>query len=278
MLLGQHAPHRGQHRAQAAHRDAHLVHALGHEFERGRLVAQQHGDEAPARLLQRRVEHHLAVERQSVRVHHRRPRAAHQPIAALPFAARLDAARHDLEQAERHVPQHDGLAALQFELDLVDGLAGAVERANLAAIDRDLDLGPLARAEHEGLALDHGGEERAQRFGRDQVAHLAAALRRVEIGCRALDRVLPLAARQHILAGEVVRLDGLDELPALLAHPQHHLALPQRVVVRVVIDGREGRARRPRPSGHGEKRRPRLRQIVGGDREFEFELRHAPRA
>ena len=225
--------------------------------------------------LERLADGGVGLEGQALGLAPARLLAHGQGISAGRFRPHLDPERGQFVQLERKLVERLRRTADQFQLDLGDRQRMTV-RLDHAIVEGDLDL--IRRvvaglvAEKFGGAPDAAGKDRLQFIGQDQPDALAGLRigQGVEIRLQGLDRSFPFAASQYAVA---FILEGLDELPALLANAERQLAFVQAVVGGVVIDTLK-------PSGHGPPgfagKRRRLpeglqRRRIG--RQFQFDLR-----
>ena len=273
VLLRKEFLQRGNCRAEAPHGHPHLVNALRLGEEHGGLVAQQLRKAAAADLLQSGLDRHIGIETEGLCVNRRGSgiAALHQAVAPFRFAARLDPKRGHLQQLRGDVVESGGVTVLELEFHLADRLGPVLAgRPDLALVDRRLYRRSRQRFDREDCAGDFGHENWPQIGGRT-LRQARPALRRIGVRSTLGDPIFPLAARQEIPRSKVSLLDGLQEMPALIADPQGEPALLERRVRRVVIGaGQPFLCADPR---HRHERAFQLWQIGRPGSELEFDFR-----
>jgi hypothetical protein len=273
MLLRQDRAEQREGGAQPADADAQLVDALG-------ILAQARAILVRAQVLQALPrDHHETFPGAEVGVEIERRRlagaglgAGQQVVAARGLAAVLDGERHVLVQLQRQLVKPRRPARLQLQLRLAD-LLGAVHGGDLARVERQLDL-RIPHHQRHGGPRDVGDECLAQvRLVRQAVAHGRVADLR-QHGLVAVDRAFPfeVVVRRAVGAG-IGRLEGLDALPADMAHAQRHAVLEEREILGIEIDiVKLARTRRGEAQGAQRGMPPQTAEFIRLHAELQFDL------
>ena len=204
--------------------------------------------------------------------------AARQPVAPRRLVGGREMHRPARKQPPRHRVEPRDLARLELELRLADRrprLAGA----DLAAVERQLDLAAVRGAQPLDDPLDVGLEDRRQRRAgrrRGHVGERALVVRRLEHQPPAGGGALVLAVGEEPAAAvrPAPPLHRLHPGPPDAAQPERHPGRRQRVVGRVVVD-RDQPLGPPRLEPElGERRaapEPRHRRLVELDLELSLD-------
>ncbi|MNX87306.1 hypothetical protein D3C86_1192310 [compost metagenome] len=272
--------------AQAAQAHAHLMHRLGsahdaQQFGVGRDLGQTGlGDGAECvagRGFGRQGRGRGAARR------------ATAPLGQAPAAFGLALEHRDDGQVARQTSgqgeEDGGVAALQFQLQLVDGLAPVaplrVSGRQLARVEGGLDQGAV-QLDHADAPHHRGGEARRQvGAAAFQQPVRGGGFQRGEVRGLGGDRDLPLVAGG--LAGGGLTLQGLDEAAGRDPHPQAEPGRAQHAVGGVEIDRAQGLAgllplqgRVPRQAHDRARPEPELQFSFGCGRGHGANLRLSP--
>jgi hypothetical protein len=217
--------------AQAADADAHLVDALHLLAAQGRgLVGQQIVEHAGRQAGERLVRGHAGFERDRMGLARLGLAAVAQAPAALGLALVEQGERRHLQQVETQAKERILGAALEFQLELAQRLAG-IARSHAAVVERQLDLRACGGRHAEAGAPHVGAEDRFERLalepGRTGNLGQPAA-----VGLGRSDRPFAFLAVQHAVAR---RLHGLHEAIIGLADAQREACLAQRPARRVEV-------------------------------------------
>ncbi len=209
-------------------------------------------------------------DRERLRARRARPGAG-EAIAAIGLAPRLDAERRHVQKLQRHVVERGGIAALQRQRHLAQGLVRAVRFGpDLALVEHGGDLDRGIAVDQEQRAAQLGAEQRAQLVAGDDRGKARARFRRGRIGPVARDRIAPRAIGGAI-AGRSVALERLDAARVLRLDRQAQMMLAEFQVGGVEKCAGEERGRRRGGGAPLRESQFERRKMRGCRRELEFE-------
>ena len=171
--------------------DAHLMQRIGIAGAQAGLIDDDLAEAILPDGAERLPASEAAVEMEPRRLLGFRRGAHRKLIAAFGLRLHRKPQGHACREPARHGKELGGIAFLQLDLDLMHWRP-ALGGLDLAAVDRDFDLGAVAFDMVEA-ALDAGLEQRPQAFGGTTLKQRLErrADDRVQVGVRPRDRLLP---------------------------------------------------------------------------------------